>query len=175
MKKKTLVLLSLALFSCVFASAQTFGFASTGGALYCNYEQLSYYGAGLWAGADNLSACGMSINATISGFSAIVKKGGLPVYGAGVIYGDSIYVTLYGSLARIQLTTYTKTKCTKQGKKGQFQGGLSWMGVAAVSGFFAGANDGWVTCSVPGKKGVVATMGPSIGSARRPFIHSGGN
>jgi len=170
MKKTMLTIAALILFGSVLASGQSFGFASTGGGLYCNYEQLSYYGSGLWSGADNFSACGMSTNATISGFSvSIPKSEGLPVHPAGVIYGDSIYATLYGSTSD-QWTVYTKTKCNKKNHFGGYVGGPYWMGVAGFSGFLGGANDGWLTCSVPGKKGVVATLGLSIGAARRHSV-----
>jgi hypothetical protein len=174
-KKIMLTIATLILFGSALASAQTLGFASTGGALYCNYEQLSYYGARLWAGADNLSACGFSENATISGFSVVIpKRKGILVQGPGVIYGDSLYVTLYGVIP-YQWTVYTKTKCNPQNKFGQYLGGTFWVGVAGFSGFLAGANGGPLMCTVPGKKGVVATLGPSIGAAHRAFIRSGGN
>ncbi len=166
--KKTMVLIaSLIVFGSAFASSQSFGFATVGGGdFYCNYEQLSYYGGGLWAGIDNLSACGLSVNATISGFSAAVpKKEGLPVHATGVIYGDSIYATTYGE-STDQWTIYTKTKCNKQ-EFGKYVGGPSWMGVAGFSGFLGGTNSGVLTCSIPGKKGVVSNLGPTIAGARR--------
>jgi hypothetical protein len=166
MKKTMLVIAALIVFGNAFASAQSFGYNSPGGGLYCNYEQLSYYGNGLWSGEDNLSACGSSVNATISGFSVAIPKGeGTPVDGPGVIYGDSLYVTLYGVIP-YQWTVYTKTKCSKQDKYGQFLGGPSWMGVAGFSGFLGGSNSGFLTCSIPGKHGVVPSLGPSIGAGR---------
>jgi len=169
--KKRMLLTAFLVFGCgALASAQSFGFASTDGGFYCNYEQLSYYGGGLWAGADNLSACGVSGNATISGFSVSIPKGeGLPVHPAGVIYGDSLYATLYGSTSA-QWTVYTKTRCNKKNHFGGYVGGPYWMGVAGFSGFLAGANDGWLTCSVPGKNGVVPTLGPTTHAARRTAV-----
>jgi hypothetical protein len=169
-KKTTLVIAALSLFGSVLAAGQTFGFASAGGGFHCNYEQLSYEGGGLWAGIDNLSACGLSTNATISGFSASIQKSdGLPVYGPGVIYGDSIYATIYG-MTTAQLTVYTKTKCNKQNGLGQYLGHPSWMVVAGFSGFFSGTNSGFLSCEIPGEKGVVPSLGPSFGGARRRAV-----
>jgi len=131
---------------------------------------LSYYGNGLWSGADNQSACGSSVNATISGFSVTIpKNNGSPVYGPGVIYGDSLYSTLYG-VTDAQWTMYTRLKCNKIDKSGNILGPPSWMGVAAFSGFFGGLNYGFLYCGIPGKKGVVATLGPTVGAARRPRV-----
>jgi hypothetical protein len=171
MKKTMLVIAVLIVFGSVLALAQSFGYASVGGDLYCNYEQLSYYGGGLWTGVDNLSVCGVSVNAAISGFSVrIPQSEGTPVYGAGVIYGDSLYATLYGSQTSAQWTVYTKTKCSKQDRDGQFVGGPTWMGVAGFSGFLGASGSGFLTCAIPGRNGVVARRGPTISTARRPAV-----
>lgn len=156
MKLKMLAVLTLVVFGCAFASAQSFGFASTYGGLYCNYEQLSYYGGGLWAGSDNLSACGSSYNSTISGFTASAK--GAEAHGPGVVYGDTIYAQLDG-LPTFQWTVFTKLKCNKQNKYGQYTGSDGWEGVAGASGYFLGTNQGPLSCSLPGKHGVQATKG----------------
>jgi len=166
MKKTVLAIATLILFCSILAPGQTFGFASAE-SIYCNYEQLSYYGGGLWAGTDNLSVCGLDRNATISGFSArVTKNKGLGVYGPGVIYGDTLYATLYGWTA-VQWTVYTKTQCNKQNKHGQYVGGYSWIGVAGFSGFFGGTNAGYLFCGIPPRNGVVPTLGPTIAPARR--------
>ncbi|MGB9071667.1 MAG: hypothetical protein WCC22_03275 [Terriglobales bacterium] len=163
MKLKMLAVFTLVVFGCAFASAQTFGFASVGGGLYCNFEQLSNAGAGAWGGVDNLSACGSSVNATISGFNATVPAVGQPTGGAGVVYGDSIYAAYNGD-AFAQWTVFTKLKCNKQNRFGQYTGAYGWNGLAAFSGFFAGGNHGFLSCSIPGKNGAVPTKGPSVRS-----------
>lgn len=159
--KLMLVLAVLALGT--LASAQTFGFGTSigGSGLYCNFEQLKYYGGGLWAGLDNLSACGSSVNATISGFTAsIPAAAGAQVRGKGVVYGDSIYAAYNGD-AFAMWTVFSKTKCNKVNKFGRFTGTNSWEGVAAFSGYLAGTNQGPLSCNIPGKNGVAPTKGAS--------------
>lgn len=161
MKLKMLAVFTLVVFGCAFASAQTFGFASVGGGLYCNFEQLSNAGAGAWGGLDNLSACGVGVNATISGFNATVPALGQPTGGTGVVYGDSIYAAYNGD-AFAQWTVFTKLRCNKQNRFGQYVGSYGWNGLAAFSGFFAGGNHGFLSCSIPGRKGAAATKGASV-------------
>lgn len=160
MKLKMLAVLTLVVFGCAFASAQTFGFGVAVGssALYCNVEQLSYAGGGLYGGSDNLSACGLSVNSTISGFAGTVANHGELAHGAGVIYGDSIYATTSGNSAA-QWTVFSKLKCNHTNKFGDFTGTDGWEGVAAFSGTFAGTNQGPLSCSLPGKGGKQATKG----------------
>lgn len=158
MKKILLVLAVLALGT--LASAQTFGFGTSigGSGLYCNYEQMHYYGGALWAGDDNIvGACGASINATISGFTASVPAAAY-AHGKGVVYGDSIYATFDGD-PYAQWTVFTVLKCNKVNKYGKFLGKDGWEGVAAFSTFFAGTNQGPLSCSIPGKNGAAATKG----------------
>lgn len=160
MKLKSLLVITLFVVACSFASAQTFGFASTGGFLYCNYEQLSFGFNGEWGGIDNLSPCGSSVNATISGFTSSLSNQGELTGGPGVIYGDSVYAAYNGD-PFAQWTVFTKLKCNKQNRFGAYTGGYSWVGVAAFSGFFAGDNHGYLSCSIPGRAGVTPTKGPS--------------
>jgi hypothetical protein len=155
-----LLVITLLVIGCSFASAQSFGFASTGGALYCNFEQLVAYSGGLYAGSDNLSACGDSTNATVSGFTASVKNLGGPASGPGVVYGDTLYATLYGATTD-QWTVFSKLKCNKQNKFGQYTGKDGWAGVAGFSGFLGGTNAGPLSCSIPGKNGNHASKGVS--------------
>jgi hypothetical protein len=157
MKLKTLAILTLGIFGCAFASAQTFGFASAFGDLYCNYEQLTYAGNGLWVGFDNLSACGINISSTLSGFSATVPNVGPSAHGAGVVYGDSVYA-VYNGFPEGQWTVFTKLKCNKV-KNGVFVGQDGWDGVAAFSGIFVGSNQGPLSCTIPGKNGAAPTKG----------------
>ena len=159
MKLKSLLVITLFVVACSFASAQSFGFASAGGTLYCNYEQLTYAGYdGYYGGVDNLSACGVSVNSTIAGFTATAKNEGGPAFGAGVIYGDSIYAT-YDGLTDAQWTVFTKLKANKVNKFGHYSGSYSWAGVAGFSGFFAGSNYGYLSAALPGKEGTVAGKG----------------
>ena len=161
MKLKSLLVITLFVVACSFASAQSFGFASTGGGLYCNYEQLNgTYGLGLWAGWDNLSACGVSVNGVISGFNATDKPLGEPVSGAGVIYGDNIYA-VYNGITYMQWSVFTKLKANKVNKYGHFLGNYSWIGVAGYNGYVLGTNYGYLSATLPGAKGVVVTKGAS--------------
>ena len=157
-----LAVLTLVVFGCAFASAQTFGFGTAvgGSGLYCDYEQLSYSGGGLWGGLDNYSACGFSVNPTISGFSGTVANHGELAHGAGVIYGDSVYAVISGD-PFAQWTVFTKLKCNHTNKFGAFTGTDGWEGVAAFSGFVAGTNQGPLSCSIPGKNGHAPTKGAS--------------
>jgi hypothetical protein len=157
LKLKSLLVITLFVVACSFASAQTFGFASIGGGLYCNFEQLSFGFNGEWGGVDNLSACGSSINSTISGFNASLANLGELTGGPGVIYGDSIYAAYNGD-PFAQWTVFTKLKCNTQNRFGSYKGGYSWVGVAAFSGFFAGDNRGYLSCSTPGSAGHAPTL-----------------
>ena len=163
MKITSLAVITLCILGCTFASAQTFGFASVGGGLYCNYEQLANAGAGAYGGLDNLSACGASVNATISGFNAVVPAMGQPAGGTGVVYGDSIYAA-FSSDPFAQWTVFTKLACNKQNRRGQYLGGYGWGGAAAFSGTYVGGNHGFLSCSIPGKAGVAPTKGTSVRS-----------
>ena len=169
MKLKTLAILAMGIFGYAFASAQTFSFGTAigGEGLYCNYEQLKYYGGGLWAGLDNLSACGVSVNATLSGFTASISAAtGAQAHGKGVVYGDDIYAAYNGD-PFAQWTVFTKLKCNKLSKFGGFVGPNGWEGVAAFSGFLAGTNYGPLSCSIPGRNGVAPTLGVATGALRR--------
>ena len=160
---KSFTVIALLILCCSFAPAQTFGFASVGGGLYCNFEQLYASGTGAYGGFDNVSACGGAANAVISGFNAVLPNMGQPTGGTGVIYGDSIYAALSGD-PFAQWTVFSRLKCNKQNRFGQYTGNYGWVGVAAFSGFFAGGNQGFLSCSVPGKAGAYASKGASFGS-----------
>jgi hypothetical protein len=147
MKATILAVVALISFGSALARAQSFGFASVSGGLYCDYEQLVDLGNGVWGGFENLSACGFSVNATISGFSAAVPKDGPEVHGAGIVYGDSIYAV--ASPGNFQYTVFTKVKCSKPNKSGQYTGALGWEGIAAFSGFTVGTNFGYLSCLLP--------------------------
>ena len=150
MKVKFMLLLAVLALS-TLAAAQTFGFASVGGGLYCNYEQLTNNGSGIWSGSDNLSVCGSTVNATISGFNVGVPAIGLPTGGQGVAYGDSIYAAFSGD-PFAQWTVFTRLACNTKDRYGHYLGHLGWFGLASFSGFFAGGNTGYLSCSIPGPK-----------------------
>jgi hypothetical protein len=161
LKLKSLLVITLFVVACGFASAQTFGFASTGGGLYCNYEQLVSEGSGFYAGSDNLSACGGAVNATIAGFQGTLKNEGAGVFGAGVTYGDTLYGTLYGETTA-QWTVFSKLKANKVNKFGEILGSYSWIGVAGFSGEFGGENLGFLLSEIPGRNGKSVTKGASV-------------
>ncbi|MGB0044218.1 MAG: hypothetical protein WBP91_13680, partial [Terriglobales bacterium] len=144
MKLKSLLVITLFVVACSFASAQSFGFASVGSGEYCNYEVLTNAGGNNWGGIDDLSVCGVSFNATIAGFGAKLTStdsNGYTVSGSGVIYGDSIY-SVYDGDPYAQWTVWTSLTASKV-KNGYFHGKLGWVGVAAFSGYYAGNNQGY--------------------------------
>jgi hypothetical protein len=157
LKLKSLVVVTLLVLGCSFASAQTFGFASVGSGLYCNFEQLVNNGSGVYSGIDDLlSVCGIG-DATIAGLQGSTSNLGLPAHGAGVVYGDSVYA-IEGDPSAMW-TVYSKLKCNKfSTKKGVFTGAYSWVGVASFSGVFAGDNYGYLSCSLPSKASGDAVM-----------------
>lgn len=182
MKLKSLFVITLLAVACSFASAQTFGFASTSGGLYCNYEQIAYGVdlSGAYDIVDNLSVCwsayGLSgPNGTGGGFSASAANTGLPVTGKGVIYGDNLYdafdigyLTGYGYYVDSiytgeQWTVLTKLKANKVDKYGHFHGSYSWIGLASYSTFVFGDNYGYLSSSIPKAGGKEASRGTTAG------------
>ncbi|MGB0043987.1 MAG: hypothetical protein WBP91_12495, partial [Terriglobales bacterium] len=163
---KSLLVITLFVVACSFASAQTFGFYSVGSGQYCNYEQLVAAGGNLYGGQDNLSVCGVSIGSSISGFGAkldTTSSDGYTVSGAGVIYGDSIYAQLDGD-PYAQWTVWTSLKASKE-KNGYFHGKLGWIGAATFSGFFAGTNQGYIGAP-PTREGGVSKGPASLSKAQ---------
>ncbi len=171
MKLKSLLVITLLAVACSFASAQTFGFASTSGGLYCNYEQLANgsFVTGAYGVTDNLSYCWSFYdvsgpNGTGGGFLASATNVGLPVFGKGVIYGDNLYdafdlgyITGYGYYADPiytgeQWTVLTKLKANKVDKFGHYKGAYSWMGLGSYSYYVFGDNYGYLSASVPTAK-----------------------
>ena len=95
MKTKILLVIALLAFGCSLAPAQTFGFESVGGGLYCNYEVLQQLTpTAVWQGLDVLTACGLPVNATIVGITASLEKRNNPAgfsLNPGVNYAANIY------------------------------------------------------------------------------------
>jgi hypothetical protein len=173
LKLKSLAVITLLVIGCSFASAQSFGFASTGGGAYCNFEQLSnVYGAPftVWQGTDNLSACDIDINGTLIGIkgslSKVTNPGGFAV--SGVTYADNVYDAQYDTYTGLQWEVTSALKCNKfNTKKGVYSGSFSWIGFGSVSGFVFGDNFGYLSCTLPSKHGSQALKGLSTGSATR--------
>jgi len=163
MKTKGLVVLALLVLGCSFASAQTFGFESVGGGLYCNYEVLQQLTPfAVWQGTDNLSACGLPVNATIAGITASLEKRNNPAgfsLNPGVNYADNIYDAEFLGYSGAQWDVSTALKCTQKH--------YGWIGFASVSGFIFGDNYGYLSCTIPGK-GPAPTLGLSTGSNKAP-------
>jgi len=160
--KKGLLVCGLLVLACSFASASawTFGFESTGGGLYCNYIQLNnngFFGPDVYQGADNLSACGITLgNATISGFGgAVPKTAGLPVVvSKGVIYGDNLYDAFSSYACGCSIFTgyqWTVAQNLVPGKGKHPKYG--WIGMAGSPGYNVfGDNYGYLSTSIPGPK-----------------------
>ncbi|MBZ5666120.1 MAG: hypothetical protein LAO30_16095 [Acidobacteriia bacterium] len=173
MKLKSLLVITLLVIGCSFASAQTFGFGTAGGSyLYCNYVQLSNtFGApfAVWQGVDNLSACPgfLGINATVvgikGGMTATTNPLGVAI--AGVTYGDNLYDAYAYGFTGAQWDVTQKLACNKY-KNGHAVGSYRWIGFASVSGFVFGDNFGFLSCTIPGKAGSVPSRGVSFGSAK---------
>ena len=150
MKLKTLAVITLLVLGCSASYGMTFGFTSTTGGLYCNYEVLSVYGGTIWQGVDNLTAaCGAPVNATVAGAGTAVTKPNNPVGFAvkGVGYGDNIYDAFGESYTGAQwyvLSGTAATSCTAKKPK------YSWVGYASVSGTIFGYNYGCLSATIPG-------------------------
>jgi hypothetical protein len=165
------MVITLLVIGCSLASASsTFGFASVGGGLYCNYGSgfSNVFGPpfALWQGTDNLSACGHAYNATAVGIKGGLSAAGNPVgfgiaTGTGITYADNIYDAFSYGYTGAQWDVTQTTKCSDKLKK------YGWVGFAGASGIVFGDNYGFVTCTIPGK-GHAPTKGPSFGNAKAP-------
>jgi hypothetical protein len=164
LKLKTLLVMSLFVLGCSFASAQTFGFASTGGGYYCNYEQLLNYGDGFYSGLDNESLCGAN-SGSLSGFASTLANDNGEVHGAGVILGDSVYAA--NGSSNSQWTYFTALKANAVNPKtGEFKGHYSWIGLGGESGELFFANYGFLSSSLPSKEsGDAVVRGSASGKA----------
>ena len=172
-----LAVLTLVVFGCAFASAQTFvgGFGTAGGYyLYCNYEILqNAFGApyAVWQGSDILTTCGLSYNATVAGIKGGLSAAGNPAGFAvtGVTYADNIYDAEGLSYTGAQWDVTSALKCVKKNKKtGKYGPKYGWIGFAGLSGTVFGDNYGYLTCDIPGKTEAPVKAGMSIGSAKAP-------
>lgn len=170
MKLKSLLVITLFVVACSFASAQSFGFGTAGGSyLYCNYEQLSVFGGSIYQGVDNLSPCGASYNATVAGIKGGITAAGNALYGfaiTGVTYADNLYDADYLAYTGAQWDVVAAAKCSKKNKKtGLYGPKLGWMGLASQSGLIFGGNYGYLTCDIP-TSGAAPVKGKSIGNSK---------
>ena len=168
MKMKSAAVIAFFFVASSFASAQSYsyGFWDVGGTLYCNYEQLNVSGGHVWQGADNLSACGISHNAMIVGISAELSVEGNPAGFSlkGVAYADDIYDASEASYAGFQWFVLTgPPKCPIK-----HPSSYNWIGFASMSGVIFGDTYGQLSCDIPGRSGVKATGGLSIGNSQIP-------
>ena len=158
---KTLVVVTLGVLGCSFASAQTgtFNFWNDAGTTeYCNYLVITYNSGGIAAGYDDLMACGSPNNAPIVGFDAT-----LPGYGKGIIFGDGIYDAEADTFTGLQWTFWVSDKSSKRAKNGHFTGKYGWIGVAgSYTGIYFGDNYGYMTIG-PREEGEVAGHGTTAG------------
>ncbi len=169
MNMKSLVVITLVVLACSFASAQTytFGFADANGDLYCDYEQLGLSN-GLIVGIDNLSGCGIAYNATLIGGPA--KD---PIFGqqysvtVGAILADNILDLDAGSFTNAQAVVFQALKCNKLDKNGKYHGKYGWLIAEAMDGFLYGDNYGYLSCTIPEKGDGDALMrGTTSGTLR---------
>jgi hypothetical protein len=167
LKLKSLLVITLFVVACSFASAQSFGFGSaTYGYEYCNYEQLFYNTdlTGAYGVTDNLSACDIGYNGTGGAFVASAKATGLPVSGSGIIYGDNIYDAESQYYSGYQWTVFSALKCAKINKRtGYPSGKYGWIGIASVSDYVFGDNYGWLLCTLPSAHDGSKARGTSAG------------
>jgi len=162
--KKSFLVLGMVVLACSLASAGSwsFGFLSVdGGGPYCNFEQINnnntdgvagLAGGAVYEGFDNLSACGVSYNATISGYGPYSLPKGVTFAGAkvtvtkGAVYGDNIYDAFSDAYTGEQWTVATALACsTKPPAKNKDW----WIGVASFSDFVFGDNAGPLSCTLP--------------------------
>ena len=162
MKLKSLAVITLFVLGCSFVEAQTFGFESVGGSLFCDYEQLKNFGGAVWEGFDNLSACGASQNATLVCVKGGVTKADNPLgFGVtGVVCADNIYDAFSGVYTGSQWLRISALKCST--KK------YGWVGFAGYSGVVFGDNYGYLSCIIPGRNGAVSNGRLSSGGRSKP-------
>ncbi len=162
MTSKRLAIISVLLLGCGLASAQSFGFESVGGTLYCNYEQLSHpdgYGSDVWWGIDNLTTCGQSYSAVIVGVGGGLSRAGNVAGFAlkGVAYADNLYDAFSSSPPTgVQWFVVTNLKCSKKR--------YGWIGFAGYPGLIFGSNYGPLSCTIPGKDAAVSNNRLSTGA-----------
>ncbi|MGD0213447.1 MAG: hypothetical protein ABSB87_09450 [Terriglobales bacterium] len=155
MKLKTVAIVTLVVFGCSFASAQTFSFFIAGGYEVCDYVVITYNSGGVVAGYDDLTTlCGYDFNSSIVGFDATTGNDGQPAHGKGIVIGDAIYDASADAYTGEQFTIWLSGKASKM-KDGGFTGPYAWMGVAGTyTGLYFGDVYGFLIAGPPAKDDV---------------------
>ena len=181
MKLKSLVVITLLVLGCSFASAQSFGFLSyTGGLEYCNFEQLVISDSFYVSGFDNTSACGLSvpINGNIGGAIVTVPAGaGAPVKGKNASYSDTLLDVLdyipgtgYEFFTNENVWSLSNLVAPKKLKAGKY----SWALYVTFNGGLYLDNYGFLTTTLPAKNVKHnSTLGTSLkhGNASKAFAN----
>jgi len=173
MKMKGFAVIGLLVLGCSFAAAGSWTFNFGGD--FCDYLQINNNNtdgvAGIpvngpvYEGFHILSVCGLSYNATVSGFGPYTLPKGVTFIGykvvvsKGVVFGDNIYDAFSDAYTGEQWTLATALTClTGPPKKNNKDW---WIGVASFSNFVFGDNAGPLFCGpmVPGKHGKLLTTG----------------
>ncbi len=167
LKLTTLLVMTLFVLCCSFASAQSFGFLSTEGGEYCDYEYIYDWDGGIWAGDHILTVgCGYPYNGTQVGATTSLTSATNPLGFAikGVAMADNIFDAIYEEFTGYNALYITqvpekKQVCDSDDPHPDKYGWEAWFGVS--SEIFA-YNYGCLTSSIPGKN-AVATRGTSFG------------
>jgi hypothetical protein len=158
-KLKSLVVITLLVLGCSFASAQSFGLLSyTGGLEYCNFEQMVISGGFYVSGFDNTSACGLvvPINANIGGAMVTVPAAaGAPVKGKNASFSDTLLDVLdyipysggYEFFTNENVWSLSNLKAPTKLKAGKY----SWALYVTFNGGLYLDNFGFLTTTLPSK------------------------
>jgi hypothetical protein len=168
-KMKSLLVITLLVLGCSFASAQTFSFWDAAGTLeYCNFNVITTNSGGVVGGYDNLTTgCFLTYNSPVIGFTATTPALGLPAHGKGAVMGDGLYDASAIAYTGLQWTVWQSAKVSKK-KHGFFSGAYGWLGVAGTyTGFYFGDNYGYLGAGYPA--GNVASHGTTAGKMSSPI------
>ena len=136
---RNVVVITLLVLGCSFASAQTFRLVSVDGSKDCNFvlTQLTPYA--VWEG---YSTCPGAYISTLIGISGGLTKKGNPVgFGVkGVVLADNVADAQMGTYTGVQWCMVTNLVCSD--KK------YGWVAFAGMSGLLWGDNYGYVSCDV---------------------------
>jgi hypothetical protein len=128
LKIKSLLVVTLFVVACGFASAQSGSFAlgflsNTGGFQYCDYEEVLYsnpYAAGIH---DSVDVCGAAANGVMVGFKgSIPATSGAPVTGAVYLLADNTFDSNSEAWTGCQIDWVTQSKASSKGniEKGKY-------------------------------------------------------
>jgi len=169
-KMKSLLVVTLLVLGCSFASAQTFSFWNSAGTLeYCNFNVITTNSGGVVGGYDNTTTgCFFTYNSPLIGFTATTPASSLPAHGKGAVMGDGLYDDSCFCYTGLQWTVWQSAKVSKK-KHGFFSGPWGWVGVAGTyTGFYFGDNFGYLGAGYPA--GNVASHGTTAGKGTSRLI-----